>query len=78
MVSGRYQDYFGFAKTMKYEEEKVCLDKYTIVESAKRWQVYNWLQYFSLAAVIREFSESGFEITDYYSDVRWKLLLRGL
>nr|WP_320051151.1 class I SAM-dependent methyltransferase [uncultured Desulfuromonas sp.] len=63
------QDYFGFAKTMKYAQEKVCLDKYTIVEMSRQWQVYNWLQYFSLASVKREFTESGFEITEYYSDV---------
>jgi SAM-dependent methyltransferase len=63
------QAYFGFLKTMKYEEEKVCLDKYSIVEEERQWQVYNWLQYFSLTSLIREFSESGFEIAEYYSDV---------
>jgi 2-polyprenyl-3-methyl-5-hydroxy-6-metoxy-1,4-benzoquinol methylase len=61
--------YYGFLNTFKYEEEKVVLDKYTIVEQARTRTVYNWLQCFSLEALEREFVDCGFTIEEYYSDV---------
>ena len=61
--------YYGFLNTFKYEEEKVVLDKYTIVEQSRTRTVYNWLQYFSPEAIEREFVESGFTIDEMYSDV---------
>lgn len=62
-------DYYGFLNTYKYEEEKVILDKYTIVEQNRTWEVFNWLQYFSREAITKEFEDSGFRVMDYYSDV---------
>ncbi len=62
--------YYGFLNTFKYKEEKVVLDKYTIVESGHIRTVYNWLQYFSPDGIGAEFSDSGFKITNLYSDVR--------
>jgi len=61
--------YYGFLNTFKYEEEKVILDKYTIIESAHTRTVYNWLQYFSLEALKREFKACGFTIETLFSDV---------
>jgi SAM-dependent methyltransferase len=61
--------YYGFLNTFKYEEEKVLLDKYTIVESDRVRTVYNWLQYFSPEGIRAEFSHSGFKVTNLYSDV---------
>jgi cyclopropane fatty-acyl-phospholipid synthase-like methyltransferase len=61
--------YYGFLSTLKYEQEKVVLDKYTIVEAARTRTVYNWLQYFSQEALEREFAEGGFEIAEVYADV---------
>jgi len=61
--------YYGFSNTFKYEEEKIVLDKYTIVESDRVRTVYNWLQYFSPEGVRAEFSDSGFKVTNFYSDV---------
>lgn len=62
-------DYYGFLNTFKYEREKVILDKYTIVEASQTKTIYNWLQYFSLEAIEKEFSEIGFKIVECYSDV---------
>jgi cyclopropane fatty-acyl-phospholipid synthase-like methyltransferase len=62
-------DYFGYMNTFKYEREKVVLDKYTIIEKSRTWEVYNWLQYFSLESLKNEFEENGFRIVDQYSDV---------
>jgi len=61
--------YYGFLNTFKYNEEKVVLDKYTIVEPARTRTVYNWLQYFSTDSLQREFSANGLQIDALYSNV---------
>ena len=61
--------YYGFLNTFKYQEEKVVLDKYTIVEADCTRIVYNWLQYFSPEGIERECAESGFKVESSYSDV---------
>lgn len=66
------EDYYGFLNTFKYEEEKVILDKYTIIEKARTWTVYNWLQYFSPDALRKEFEVNGFKMEEFYSDVAGK------
>jgi cyclopropane fatty-acyl-phospholipid synthase-like methyltransferase len=61
--------YYGFLNTFKYDDEKVVLDKYTIVESDRTRTVYNWLQYFAPEKLEREFVEGGFSLEAIYSDV---------
>jgi len=61
--------YYGFLNTFKYDDEKVVLDKYTIIESERTRTVYNWLQYFLPDDLEREFVEAGFSIKRLYSDV---------
>ena len=61
--------YYGFLNTFKYEEERVALDKYTIVESEHTRTVYNWLQYFAPDDLEREFRDAGFSMEGLYSDV---------
>jgi 2-polyprenyl-3-methyl-5-hydroxy-6-metoxy-1,4-benzoquinol methylase len=61
--------YYGFLNTFKYDEEKVVLDKYTIIEFERTRQVYNWLQYFAPEDLEREFVEAGFSVIGLYSDV---------
>ncbi len=61
--------YYGFQNTFKYEREKVVLDKYTIIEADRTRTIYNWLQYFSLETLEREFTECGFTIEKIFSDV---------
>ena len=61
--------YYGFLNTFKYDEEKVVLDKYVIVEADLTRTVYNWLQYFSPEALEQEFASRGFSVEDVYSDV---------
>lgn len=61
--------YYCFFNTFKYEDEKVVLDKYTIVEPDRTRTIYNWFQYFSLEAIEAEFSNAGLTVTDIYSDV---------
>jgi cyclopropane fatty-acyl-phospholipid synthase-like methyltransferase len=61
--------YYGFLNTFKYDKEKTSLDKYTIIELDRARTVYNWLQYFSLEDLEREFRESSFSVKEPYSDV---------
>jgi len=61
--------YYGFLNTFKYDEDKVILDKYTIIEPERTRQVYNWLQYFTSEGLESEFSEAGFLVKGIYSDV---------
>mgnify|MGYP001125083964 CR=1 FL=1 len=61
--------YYGFLNTFKYDKEKVVLDKYTIIESERTRQVYNWFQYFAPEDLEREFIEADFFIKELYSDV---------
>ena len=61
--------YYGFLNTFRYEDEKVVLDKYTIVEAKRTRVVYNWLQYFSPEDLEREFREAGFTVEARYADV---------
>ena len=66
------EKYYGFLNTFKYDEEKVVLDKFTIVEPGRTREVYNWLQYFAPEDLEREFAKSGLRIKRMYSDVAGK------
>jgi 2-polyprenyl-3-methyl-5-hydroxy-6-metoxy-1,4-benzoquinol methylase len=61
--------YYGFLNTFKYEQEKVVLDKYTIIEANRTRTVYNWLQYFDPQELAKEFQEYGFDVDGLYADV---------
>jgi len=61
-------EYYTFLNTFKYVNEKVILDKYTIVEKTQTKVIYNWLQYFSRESIIKVFEENGFIISEIFSD----------
>ena len=61
--------YYGFLNTFKYDADKVTLDKYTIIEPDRIRTVYNWLQYFNIEDIEREFANCGFFVDSLYSDV---------
>jgi hypothetical protein len=61
--------YYGFLNTFKYDEKKVVLDKYTIIEPERTRQMYNWLQYFAPEDLEKEFVKAGFWVKGIYSDV---------
>ncbi len=65
-------DYFGFVNTFKYDEDKVVLDKYTIIEEKRTRVIYNWLQHFDLSSLRKEFEGNGFTIEETYADVSGK------
>ena len=61
--------YYGFLNTFKYDEEKVVLDKYTIVEEERTRTIYNWLQYFSPETLEHELNDCGLDVEKRYADV---------
>ena len=63
------ENYYCFQNMFKYDEEKVVLDKYTIIEEKRTRVVYNWLQYYSEDSLRKEFEENGFKVEGFYSDV---------
>jgi len=62
-------DYYCFINSFKYNDIKVTLDKYTIIEKKRTRVVYNWLQCFSMESLKKEFEENNLIIDDIYSDV---------
>jgi len=62
-------DYFGFVNTFKYDEEKVLLDKYTIIEKERIRTVYNWFQHFDMVSLQNEVKANGFSIEETFGDV---------
>ena len=62
------EDYYGFVNTFKYDQEKVVLDKYSIFEANRSRVIYNWLQYYSLETLTKEFAENGFKIGEALAD----------
>lgn len=62
-------DYYGFTNSFKYLDERVTLDKYTIVNSKGIKTFYNWLQYYDRDDIISEFKSNGLKVVEIYSDV---------
>jgi SAM-dependent methyltransferase len=61
--------YFGFVTSLKYDDDQVSLDKYTIIERKRRWETYNWLQYFSPESLQNELHAAGLETEETLRDV---------
>ncbi|MDJ0761441.1 MAG: methyltransferase domain-containing protein [Myxococcota bacterium] len=61
--------YFGFLNIFKYEDEKVILDKFTIVEEKQKQVFYNWLQYFDREALKKEVEKQGLRIDAFLGNV---------
>ncbi|MEA1983782.1 MAG: class I SAM-dependent methyltransferase [Campylobacterota bacterium] len=63
------EEYYGFVNTFKYSDEKVVLDKYTIVQEDSSKVIYNWLQYFNVESLQKEFTDAGLHVKAVYNDV---------
>jgi tRNA(Leu) C34 or U34 (ribose-2'-O)-methylase TrmL len=54
--------------SIKQDEDKVLLDRYSLFETTRERLVYNWLQDYSLEELTKEFAENRFSITETYAD----------
>jgi len=61
--------YHMFLNTFKYEQEKVILNKHTIIEKSRTREIFNWLQCFSLESLTEECKQSGLTVVEKYADV---------
>lgn len=61
--------YYGFQSTFVYDEERLALDKYTIVEADGLREVYNWFQHFSPESLARELAQAGLALEELPGDV---------
>ena len=60
--------HFEFTSAFKYDENRVSLEKYTIVEEKRTFEIYNWLKHFTPEELSGEFKECGLEIVEMYPD----------
>ena len=63
------EPYFGFQNTFRYEEEKVVLERYLIVERERQTEYFNWFQHYSLESLNAEVEAAGLLVEDVYGDV---------
>jgi hypothetical protein len=63
------EPYYGFHNSFGYENVKVWLDKYTIIERSRTRVVFNWLQYFDCDSLQREIEAAGLEVVEFLGDV---------
>jgi len=64
--------HYLFTSNFKYNEKRLTLDKYTIVEAERTREVFIWIQYFDLESLKAEFKANGFEIIEHYSNLAGK------
>ena len=60
---------YTFHSNIKYEEEKLILDKWTIIEENREREIYNWNQCYSSEILAKLFNENGFEIIEEYLNI---------
>lgn len=63
------EKYYCFLNTFKYDDVKVTLDKYTIIEKNRTRTIFNWLQYYDKESIAEEFAESGLKVEKYLANV---------
>jgi SAM-dependent methyltransferase len=63
------EKYYCFLNAFKYDDVKVTLDKYTIIERDRTRQIFNWLQYYDKESMAEEFAGSGLKIEKYLANV---------
>ena len=63
------EPHFEITKTFKYDEEKLILNKHTIIEKSRNRTIYNWFQCFDKESIKAEFENSGLTIRVYFSDI---------
>jgi hypothetical protein len=62
-------DYSTFVNIFKYDDAKVVLDKYTVVEENRTREVNNWLQYLDPERLEEAFRTADFEVEGRFGDV---------
>ncbi len=61
--------HYTFVNTFKYEDERVLLDKYTVIENDRTQTLYNWFQCFTPESLTSEVEEAGLEVETVLANV---------
>jgi cyclopropane fatty-acyl-phospholipid synthase-like methyltransferase len=62
-------EYFGFHNIFKYDNERIVLEKYTIVERSRIRRIFNWYKCFDPSDIESEFKECGLKVVEFRGDV---------
>ncbi len=63
------RDYFGIMQTFLYNDEKVAVDRFDIIETSRTRTIYNWLEYFDIKKMTTELKSVGFSVESVYSNL---------
>ncbi|KUG04433.1 putative sam-dependent methyltransferase [hydrocarbon metagenome] len=64
------QRHYIFQSNFKYDTDRVGLDKYTIIEVDRTFEIFNWFKYFTISELSNELAANGLELVEVYSDLR--------
>jgi SAM-dependent methyltransferase len=59
-------DYFGFKVTHRYDDLRLGLDRYLIVEPERSREIFNWVQYLMPDDVEAELTAAGLELAEIF------------
>jgi len=57
-------DHFAFQTTFLYEAQKLALDRYLIVTPTRRFEIFNWLQYFDPDTISAELAQADLAVEE--------------
>lgn len=61
--------HFVFENILKYDRERVILEKDTVIEETGQFTIFNYLQCFTLEEIKQELADNGLKVVEYFSDV---------
>jgi len=64
-----FEPYHVFQNIFKYEQEKLILHKYSIIEKTSFKEIYNWLQCYSPETITSTLKENELQVIECYSNV---------
>ena len=62
-------DYVGIQNSFTYQERRLGLDRFVVVEPEETWESYNWFQYFTPESISAELNASGFNVVTLSGDL---------
>lgn len=63
-------DYFGLKSTLRYEAERISLERYLVTTPERQFEIFNWMQYFTPDSIVDELAAAGFAAEGPFDLVR--------
>lgn len=63
------ETHYVIQNSIKYDSDKLSLDKYTITDKMRFREIYNWLQCYSPESIAGEFAVAGLRIVEKFANV---------